>query len=144
MTFDHAPIDRFEVRAPTEREEKNAFACLKEHAAEAGASIPDNEAFSVLAMSGEKVIGGLIGYIFWNWLYAYLVWVEKPYRRKGVGQAVLKQAEEKALQRRLTGIYLWTESWQAPDFYTRMGYEEFVEFENFPPNFKRFGFRKYL
>jgi hypothetical protein len=44
----------------------------------------------------------------------------------------------------LTGIYLWTQSWQAGGFYAKLGYEQFTEFADFPPGHSRLGFRKYL
>jgi GNAT superfamily N-acetyltransferase len=100
--------------------------------------------FSVLAFSQLRVVGGLIGKMFFNWLDAELVWVEKPFRHSGIGKAVLDRAENKARDLRLTGIYLWTQSWQAPDFYRKLGYDQFAEFDNFPPGHKRLGFRKYL
>jgi len=104
----------------------------------------DDHPFSVLAISQAHVVGGLIGKIFWNWMDAELVWVEKPFRGRGLGKDVLWKAEEIARNRRLTGICLWTASWQAPDFYRKLGFEQFAEFDNFPPGRKRIGFRKYL
>ncbi len=57
---------------------------------------------------------------------------------------VMLAAEEQARNMKLTGIYLWTESWQAPGFYKKLGYSQFVEFRNFPPGHSRLGFCKYL
>jgi ribosomal protein S18 acetylase RimI-like enzyme len=147
---------RLEIRAASADEEKAAKACLTEHDAEVGGvglrrsasqtqtMWDDDQPFSVLAVSRDRVAGGLIGKIFFNWLDAELVWVDKSFRRSGIGKAVLQQAEEKAHDLGLTGIYLWTESWQAPGFYRKLGYEQFAEFDNFPPGHKRLGFRKYL
>ena len=104
----------------------------------------DDKPFSVLARSQDRVVGALIGKIFFNWLDAELVWIERPFRRSGIGQAVLRKAEEKARGLNLTGIYLWSQSWQAPDFYRKLGFEQLAEFGNFPPGHKRLGFRKYL
>lgn len=56
----------------------------------------------------------------------------------------MNAAELRASERKLTGIYFWTESWQAPRFYAKLGYEQFVEFKNCPPGHSRLGFRKYL
>ena len=135
---------RLEVRAATATEEDAARACLTEHAREVGAAAPNDEPFSVLALCEDKVVGGLIGRIFWNWLYADLVWVEKSFRGSGIGKDVMRKAEEKARELGLAGIYLWTETWQAPGFYSKLGFENFVVFDNFPPGHQRLGFRKYL
>jgi GNAT superfamily N-acetyltransferase len=105
----------------------------------------DNDVpFSVLAKSRDRVVGGLIGKIFFNWLDAELVWIEKPFRRSGISKTVLQETERKARKLSLTGIYLWTQSWQAPDFYRKLGYEQFTEFKDFPPGHRRLGFRKDL
>ncbi|HYZ41261.1 MAG TPA: GNAT family N-acetyltransferase [Stellaceae bacterium] len=135
---------RLEVRAATATERAAAETCLSEHAREAGAAVPKFEPFSVLALCDDAVVGGVIGQVFWKWLYAKLVWVEKPFRGTGIGKAVMQKAEERARELGLTGIYLWTQSWQAPDFYRKLGFESFVVFENFPRGRKRLGFRKYL
>jgi N-acetylglutamate synthase-like GNAT family acetyltransferase len=150
------PTYRLEVRLASRDEEEAVKFCLTEHAAEmAGIALQprsgrsetmwDQDApFSVLALSDDRVVGGLIGKIFFNWLAAELVWVEKPLRRLGVGRGVLEEAERQARDLGLTGIYVWTQSWQAPDFYRKLGYRQFAEFENFPPGHERIGFRKYL
>jgi GNAT superfamily N-acetyltransferase len=139
-----------EVRRATRDEEARARACLTEHAREAGVAPTrgtmwdDDEPFAVVAISGNRAIGGLIGKIYWNWLDAELVWVEAAFRRAGVGRAVMRKAEQTARGRGLTGICLWTASWQAPGFYRKLGFAQFAEFDDFPPGNKRFGFRKYL
>ena len=56
----------------------------------------------------------------------------------------MQRAEERARELGLAGIYLWTQSWQAPGFYSKLGFENFVAFENCPPGHQRLGFRKYL
>jgi N-acetylglutamate synthase-like GNAT family acetyltransferase len=150
------PTYRLEVRVASRDEEQAAKACLTEHAAEmAGIVLQarsgkaetmwDGDApFSILALSHDRVVGGLIGKIFFNWLDAEVVWVEKPLRHLGVGRAVFEETERQARNLSLTGIYLWTQSWQAPDFYRKLGYRQFAEFEDFPPGHRRLGFRKYL
>jgi GNAT superfamily N-acetyltransferase len=141
------PAHRLECRPATAEEENAARACLTEHAAEVGGFVSNDwsgEPFSVLALYENKVVGGLTGRIFWNWLYAGLVWVEKPFRSSGIGKDIMTRAEEKARDLGLAGIYLWTQNWQAPGFYSKLGFEQFVMFENFPPGYSRIGFKKCL
>lgn len=92
----------------------------------------------------SKLSAGLIGKVFFNWLDAELVWVEKAFRGSGIGRHVLQIAEQTGRNWSLTGIYLRTQSWQAPGFYRKLGFEQFAEFDNFPPGHKRLGCRKYL
>jgi|SRR5215469_481248 GNAT superfamily N-acetyltransferase len=135
---------RLEVRAATIAERNAAGACLTEHTGAAGGPALKFEPFSVLAFCEGAVVGGVIGQVFWNWLYTELVWVEKAFRGCGIGKAVMQRAEERARELCLTGIYLWTQSWQAAGFYSKLGFENFVVFDNFPPGHQRLGFRKYL
>jgi ribosomal protein S18 acetylase RimI-like enzyme len=121
-----------------------AIASLRRHAASSNGVLTEDKPLSVLAFMEERLVGGLIGKVFWNWLYADLVWVEEEFRGRGIGTRVMRTAEEHALNMKLTGIYLWTETWQAPGFYTKLGYTQFVEFKNFPPGHNRLGFFKYL
>jgi GNAT superfamily N-acetyltransferase len=121
-----------------------ALAALRNHAAKSGGVVTQDRPFSVLARVEERIVGGLIGKIFWNWLYADLVWVEEDLRGQDIGTLVMRRAEESALEMKLTGIYLWTETWQAPVFYAKLGYTQYVEFRDFPPGHSRLGFLKYL
>ena len=121
-----------------------ALAALKKHTIMSNGVVAEDKPFSVLAFMEERLVGGLIGKVFWNWLYADLVWVEEEFRGRGIGKNVMRAAEEQASKMRLTGIYLWTETWQAPSFYSKLGYTQFVEFKNFPPGHSRLGFSKYL
>jgi GNAT superfamily N-acetyltransferase len=121
-----------------------ALASLRAHTLKAYGSLTEEKPFSILAFLEERLVGGLIGKIFWNWLYADIVWVEEEFRRRGVGSEIMRAAEARARQMNLSGIYLWTASWQAPLFYEKLGYTQFTEFRDFPPGHIRFGFRKYL
>jgi GNAT superfamily N-acetyltransferase len=121
-----------------------ALASLRKHSAVSNGVLTEDKPFSVLAYIEERLVGGLIGKVFWNWLYADLVWVEEEFRSQGIGTRVMRAAEDRALKMKLTGIYLWTETWQAPPFYTRLGYTQFVEIKNFPPGHSRLGFLKYF
>jgi GNAT superfamily N-acetyltransferase len=73
-----------------------------------------------------------------------MVWVEEEFRSRDIGTSVMKAAEEWARNKKLTGIYLWTQSWQAPLFYQKLGYECFAELRDLPLGHSRIGFRKYL
>ncbi len=124
---------------------QGALASLREHTeASVGPLTVEGDPLTVLAFIGKELVGGLVGKTFYNWLYVDLVWVQEECRRSGIGSRVMKAAERRARERKLNGIYLWTESWQAPLFYTKLGYTQFVEFKNCPPGHSRIGFCKYL
>lgn len=89
-----------------------------------------------------RIVAGLTGKTFWNWLYIDLLWVDEALRGQGIGRALVQAAEQEALQRGCHSSYLWTESHQGPDFYPRLGYKEFVSMPDFPVGFERKGFMK--
>ncbi len=121
-----------------------ALAALRRHTENVIGALKKDEPFAIFAYMEETLVGGMIGRVFYNWLYADVVWVEEEFRRRGIGAKVMKAAEAKAREMKLGGIYLWTETWQAPDFYAKLGYQQFVEFKNCPPGHSRIGFRKNL
>ena len=80
--------------------------------------------------------------VLWDWLYVDELWVCSKARGNGVGRQLMGMAEDYAVAQRLSGIWLWTQSWQAEGFYRRLGYREFARFDDFPKGFARIGFRK--
>ena len=78
----------------------------------------------------------------WNWLFIKLLWVSEELRGQGFGRALMSSAEQEALARGCTNIYLDTFSFQARDFYERLGYEVFGQLTDFPPGHKRYFLQK--
>jgi ribosomal protein S18 acetylase RimI-like enzyme len=104
----------------------------------------DKRRLSWLAREGQALVGVVTADLLWDWLYIDELWVDDSQRGRGLGKALMRQAEEYASSNQMTGVWLWTQSWQAADFYGRLGYEEFTRFEDFPRGHTRIGFRKYL
>jgi GNAT superfamily N-acetyltransferase len=82
--------------------------------------------------------------LLWDWLYIDELWVDESKRGQGLGRLLMETAEAYAHQRDLTGVWLWTQSWQAEAFYAALGYAEFARFPDFPRGYQRIGFRKLL
>ena len=100
---------------------------------------------SVLAHDDRgALIGGVTGKTFWNWLYIDILWVKKEDRTQGIGHKLVHEAETLALKRGCLAAYLWTESFEAPDFYQKLGYQKFAVKEDFPVDHQRIGFMKSL
>ncbi len=91
-----------------------------------------------------KLVAALDAVTCWDWAYIDTLWVAENFRGQGLGTQLMQQAESHARQHAQTGIYLWTQSWEAPRFYEKQGFEPFVVFENFPTLHQRCGYRKYL
>lgn len=77
-------------------------------------------------------IGGLTGQTFMGWLSVDGLWVASAYRRLGHATALLARAEAEARARGATDCVLDTFSFQAPDFYRKLGYREFARLDGFP------------
>ncbi len=91
-----------------------------------------------------ELIAALTADLLWDWLYIDELWVDERCRGTGMGKQLMSQAEEYAKTRVLSGLWLWTQSWQAPVFYQRLGFEEFARLEDFPKGHSRIGLRKSL
>ncbi|WP_047044953.1 GNAT family N-acetyltransferase [Vibrio mexicanus] len=89
-----------------------------------------------------KLIAALTANLLWDWLYIDELWVDESCRGTGMGKQLMAKAEEYAVDKDLSGLWLWTQSWQAPDFYKSLGFEEFTRLDNFPVGHSRIGLRK--
>jgi GNAT superfamily N-acetyltransferase len=69
-----------------------------------------------------QVAGGLLGDLYFNWLYIAILWVREDLRGCGVGSRLMALAEEYAASQGRTHIHVDTFDFQAPDFYQRLGY----------------------
>ncbi|MEM9216527.1 MAG: GNAT family N-acetyltransferase [Cyanobacteria bacterium P01_F01_bin.150] len=97
-----------------------------------------------IAENNQELIGVLTAALLWDWIYIDELWVAENYRQQGLGTSLMKQAESYAVSQQLVGLWLWTQSWQAENFYKKLGYQEFTRFEDFPRGHSRIGFRKQL
>lgn len=89
-----------------------------------------------------RIVAGVTGKTFWNWLYLDMLWVDKDLRGEGLGSALVQAAEKEALLRGCHSAYLWTQDFEGADFYPRLGYKEFVVKADFPVGHTRTGFMK--
>lgn len=93
---------------------------------------------------GEDPRGGLVGRIAWGWMHIEILWLGTELRGQGWGAKLLAKAENLARKHGCTGIYLDTFSFQAPEFYLRLGYQVFGKVDDFPQGHCRFFLQKRL
>jgi GNAT superfamily N-acetyltransferase len=79
-----------------------------------------------------------------KWVFVELLAVAEEGRGKGIGGQLMARLEEEARLREMDGIWLDTFSFQAPDFYKRLGYSEFGRIDGYPKNEARQFFLKRL
>lgn len=91
-----------------------------------------------------ELIAAVTADILWDWMYISELWVDDRCRGTGMGSKLMKNAEEYAIEHKLSGLWLWTQSWQAPAFYQKLGFVEFTRFDGFPKGHSRIGLRKVI
>jgi GNAT superfamily N-acetyltransferase len=82
-------------------------------------------------------IGGIKGVIHWRWLYVAQFFVAPDWRGKGVGRALLGEAEALAREKNCVGLYLDTFSPAAENFYRAQGFAMAGRIDNLPPGASR-------
>ncbi|MBL6961059.1 MAG: GNAT family N-acetyltransferase [Anaerolineales bacterium] len=97
-----------------------------------------------LQNSEGEIAGGILGEVYWGWLYVDLLWVKEELRGQGYGHRLLTQLEEEGIKLGAKKAYLDTFSFQVPGFYKDHGYQVFGELQDFPPGYKRYFFKKEL
>lgn len=97
-------------------------------------------------LKGEKgeTLGGLLGYLWSDWLFVSILWVDEALRGQGHATRLMDAAEDYARQRGCHSAHLDTHTWQARPFYEKRGYEVFATLDNFPPGHQKFFLRKSL
>ena len=90
----------------------------------------------------EKLVGGIYGEVSWGWLYIELLWVDDSVRGSGLGSKLIKNIELSADNYNVSGYYLSTTTFQARNFYEKMGYEVCGEIEGFPPGHSNYFMKK--
>lgn len=91
------------------------------------------------------IVGGVYGkYGSFRWLYISTLWVSEPLRGSGQGTRLMNLIEQEAVKNGCINAYLNTFSFQAPEFYKKLGYEIFGELEDFPAGHTRIFLKKKL
>ncbi len=89
------------------------------------------------------IAGGLWGYISYGYLFVELLCMG-PARGQGIGTAVMALAEEEARRHGCVGIWLDTFTFQAPEFYQKLGFTAFGRIADHPPGQARIFYLKRL
>ena len=96
-------------------------------------NIKNTKDSNFLAFDNDKLIGGAIGYIEYNWYFLDLLYIDEDYRRQSIGTKLIKAIEEFAIKENLTGIRMETWDFQARGFYEKNGYNVFAKIKDCPP-----------
>ena len=92
-----------------------------------------------------RIVGGVNGnYGTFGWLYVNALWVHESLRGSGYGRELMERIEAEAIRHGCKNSFLNTMSFQAPEFYKKLGYKVFGELEDFPGEHSRIFLRKKL
>lgn len=86
--------------------------------------------------------GGLVGYVWAEWLHIEYLWMVEEYRGRALGWQLLVMAEREASRLGARGAFLNTFDFQAPEFYKRLGYEILSAIAGYPPRSTDYHLRK--
>ena len=93
----------------------------------------------------NKIIGGCLAKMYcWNVMYIDVLWIDDAYRKQGLGERLLREIEQIAIDKNCSLIHLDTFDFQAKDFYIKYGYEVFGILEDCPENHCRYYLKKKL
>lgn len=91
-----------------------------------------------------SVLGGILGEINWNWLHIQGLWVDEAAQGGGWGSELMLNLERYALSKGIVNIRVETSSFQALDFYLKLGYTVFAELPDMPQGHTSYFLKKQL
>ncbi|TGK48187.1 GNAT family N-acetyltransferase [Leptospira bouyouniensis] len=95
-------------------------------------NLESKEFFAILVKEGETLIAASLCYLFFKGLNLQLLWVAEEKRGQDLGTKLLKQIELDAIKLGATLVFGYSFGFQAPKFYTKLGYEEVGKIPDYP------------
>jgi GNAT superfamily N-acetyltransferase len=106
---------------------------------------PDHhERLCLVARREDRIIGGVVGGTYWNWLYIEWFWVDGTERNNGLGTRLLAKAEEMAIHKGCRNAHLETHDFQSLEFYKKRNYVVFGKLDDLPEGHTKFYLCKHL
>lgn len=93
---------------------------------------------------GGAIMAGLTGFTWGGTLKIEFVWIHEDLRGQGYGSRLIRAAEREAVTRGCQQSVLDTHSFQAPDFYPKLGYVRCGLAEDWPLGHQQSYFHKRL
>lgn len=91
-----------------------------------------------------RVVAGLVGSAYWGKLHVRLLWVDADHRSRGLGRHLMDWAEARGRDLGCTSAVVDTMSFQAPEFYVKLGFVQIGLSEGYEGGASRHYFEKRL
>ncbi|HEX3122500.1 MAG TPA: GNAT family N-acetyltransferase [Rhodanobacteraceae bacterium] len=93
----------------------------------------DGESFAATQKDESgTILAGISGFTWGGCCFVSYLWVAEEHRGKGLGRRLLTAFERNAIEKGCRIALLSSHSFQSPDFYARMGYEEQASIQDYP------------
>ncbi|MBE7684078.1 GNAT family N-acetyltransferase [Paenibacillus sp. P13VS] len=107
-------------------------------------NIPGKSIHLFLRDKEGRAVGGIFCATYCETLYIDNFWIDEEYRNHGSGKSLLLQAESIASSMGCKLAHTSTFSYQAPEFYQKMGYEVFGVIDEYPEGIVQYFLKKRL
>lgn len=92
----------------------------------------------IVSRHSDQIVGSVLAYTHWNWLFVKHLWVAEAYRKLGLGRNLMQAAEREAVSRGCIHAHLDTFDFQARPFYEKLGYQMFGQLQDYPTGHTRY------
>lgn len=92
----------------------------------------------------QTLVGGLIVNFQpgWKWMHLQWMWIAESHRRAGIGRRLVDTAEREG--RKQGCLHAAVDTFQAREFYEKLGYTVYGVMEDYPAGHRKFHMRKTL
>jgi GNAT superfamily N-acetyltransferase len=137
-------LDRFEIRDPSSTEIEFLEERLYEYYVAATGNSDGRSLGVFLRDEAEHIVAAAAGFTWGATCELRQVWVAASLRGRGLGRRLMAEAEAEAVRRGCRQLVLTTHTFQAPDFYRKLGYDVVSVVANFPRGYSALVLRKRL
>ena len=137
-------VQRFEIEEPSSADVEFLEDRLYEFNA-GTTGIDDGRLLGVFLRDETRaIVAGAAGHTWGDTCELRQVWVAASARGRGLGRRLMAEAEAEAVRRGCRQLVLTTHSFQAPEFYRRLGFEIVLELPDYPRGHSHLLLRKRL
>ena len=124
------------------QEHWDAIATLFDEAAEFAGHPFDTVMIRTDALTEHGIVGRLSATMIYDWLYIKYLVVDTQSQSRGVGKALMADAEQRARAANMIGACTDTFNYQAPRYYIKLGFELMYTISGRTPATDRLYFKK--